>query len=255
MLPKQVIFLLLSFLIWPTLSVADNPLKDCKDYVRYGIPSKNPVLLCRKGYALSHDSDCKIPIWVAYVITKDQEIGKVDRTDDFRKDPDLKPGERAELSDYKGKGYDRGHMAPAQDMSWDEDAMSESFLLSNMAPQVGIGFNRHIWQVLERHVRVWTKKRGELYVVTGPIFATNEVKRIGNNRVCVPSHFYKVIYDPRRVEVIAFILPNQKLRTKDLPKYIKSVDEVEDYTDLDFLSKLKPKIEKRIESRVQPALW
>ena len=50
---------------------------------------------------------------------------------------------RAKLQDYFRSGYDRGHMVPAADAKSSQDAMDETFLLSNIAPQVGVGFNRH----------------------------------------------------------------------------------------------------------------
>ncbi len=227
----------------------------CKEHVKYGAPSTNPTLLCRLGYALSHNATHKVPDWVAYHLTRDRvSLGTIPRSNDFRPDPDLEKGKRAEKKDYKRSGYDRGHMAPAGAMKWSERAMSESFLLSNTAPQVGISFNRHIWKSLEGKVRAWTVERGELYVVTGPIY-TGSLKHIGGNKVTVPTHFYKVIFDPIKVEVIAFILPNKKLKTKDLPKYITSVDDVESKTGLDFLEGLEDSVEDFIEAKTQAGLW
>lgn len=49
---------------------------------------------------------------------------------------------KAKLSDYLRSGYDRGHMAPAADCKYSQNAMDETFYLSNIAPQVGDGFNR-----------------------------------------------------------------------------------------------------------------
>ena len=94
-----------------------------------------------------------------------------------------------------------------------------------------------------------------LFVVTGNIYATHPLKTIGRNHVAVPSHCYKVIFDPVKIEAIAFILPNQRLKSKDLPKFIVSVDEVEQETGLDFLSKINDSVENLIESRVQAGLW
>jgi len=207
------------------------------------------------GYALSHNSEYKVPVWVAYHLTKEKMQGSIERSNDFRADPELEAGERAELSDYKGSGYDLGHMAPAGAMKWNRVAMSESFLLSNMAPQVGIGFKKHIWNNLEAKVRDWTRERGELYVITGPIFISNSHKYIGDNNVSVPTHFYKVIFDPIRIEAIAFILPNDHLKSEKLPEYIKSIDEVEKLTKLDFLSELNDEIENVIEAKAQPEMW
>ncbi len=251
---RSIVFVsFLLILYTPTASATG--LLGCEEHIKYGVPSTSPVLLCRLGYVLSHDGDKKVPVWVAYHLTKEHMAGTHTRSNDFRPDPDLEPGQRAEIEDYKNSGYDRGHMAPAGDMKWDARAMSESFLLSNMSPQVGIGFNRGIWAVLEEKIRDWTIARGELYVVTGPIFASSDDKRIGPNHVAVPTHFYQVIFDPVRVEAIAFILPNKKLKADTLPTYITSVDEVEKETGLDFISELEDSVENLIEAKVQPGMW
>ena len=251
---RRIIVFASFLLILYTPAASATGLLGCEHHVRYGVPSTSPVLLCRLGYALSHDGDKKVPIWVAYHLKRENMAGIHPRSNNFRPDPDLEPGQRAELQDYKRSGYDRGHMAPASAMKWDARAMSESFVLSNMAPQVGAGFNRGIWRILEEKVREWTVKRGELYVVTGPIFANTD-EHIGPNRVAVPTQFYKVIFDPVRVEAIAFILPNRKLKSDTLPTFIMSVDEVEEKTGLDFLPELQDSVEDLIEAKVQPGMW
>lgn len=246
----------LAVVLFFSAEVYGQELEACKEHVRYGAPSQSPVLLCRLGYALSHNGQHKVPDWVAYRLTREQLLsGNVPRSDDFRPDPDLEPGERSELKDYKGSGFDRGHMAPAGAMKWSERVMSESFLLSNMAPQVGPGFNRGIWKALEEKVREWAVNRGELYVVTGPIHDGTGSSTIGANQVRVPTHFYKIIFDPVRVEAIAFILPNKKNPVSQLSTFITSVDAVEARTGLDFLAEIEDTVENLIEARVQPALW
>ena len=248
---KSAIFVI-AFILNAT-AYADG-LDGCREHVKYGAPSTNPILLCRLGYALSHNATHKVPDWVAYHLTAEKMQGTHPRSDDFRPDPDLEKGKRAEKKDYKRSGYDRGHMAPAGAMKWSERAMSESFLLSNMAPQVGIGFNRHIWKSLEGKVRTWTVDRGELYVVTGPIYE-GTISTIGRNKVSAPSHFYKVIFDPVKVEAIAFILPNKSNPTSKLPTFIVNVDDVESKTGLDFLSAIEDSVENAIETKVQPGIW
>lgn len=244
-----------AFLLVSTLASA-NPLEACREHVKYGAPSTQPVLLCRLAYVLSHNSNHKVPDWVAYHLTREHLLaGNVPRSDDFRPDVDLESGERSELKDYRGSGFDRGHMAPADVMKWSERAMSESFLLSNMAPQVGAGFNSGIWKSLEGKVQKWTLARGELYEVTGPIYDADNLHTIGANKVTVPTHFYKVLFDPVRVEAIAFILPNEKNPSSKLPTFIVSVDAVEARTSLNFLSELEDSVEQLIETRVQPGLW
>ena len=98
------------------------------------------------GYSLSYNEKNEQASWVAYELTADQVRGTVKRKDSFRSDPLIKTGS-ASLSDYKGSGYDRGHLAPAADMKWSTTAMSESFFMSNMSPQLP-GFNRGIWKKL-----------------------------------------------------------------------------------------------------------
>ena len=253
-MPKTIICIFVSFIFF-TLPAYGNGLEGCEEHVKYGAPSLEPVLLCRTGYVLSHDADHKVPDWVAYHLTRKKMERTLIRSNDFRPDPDLEPGQRAELKDYKRSNYDRGHMAPAGAMKWDAKVMSQSFLLSNMAPQVGPGFNRSIWRVLEQKVRKWVIERGELYIITGPIYVSEELKHIGANQVSVPTHFYKVIFDPVRIEAIAFVLPNKKLKSKDLPTFIVSIDQVEALTDLDFLSEIEDGIEDLIEGKKSECLW
>lgn len=237
------------------LAALAGPLDNCAEYTRYGIPGDKGDLLCRTGYALAHNPQRKTPDWVAEHLTREKAIKSLPRSDDFRPDPDLEPGARAELKDYKGSGYARGHMAPAADMRWSKDAMSESFLLSNMAPQIGPGMNSGIWSRLEDRVREWAIKRGALYIYTGPIYAQEDPKTIGPGKVAVPTHLYKIVFDPVRVEAIAFIMENKSLKTADMPKYIETIDEIEEKTGLDFLSTLSDDVQKLVEAKKAVGLW
>lgn len=154
------------FLVFAGVSHAVDVPDACKEFAKLGVPGMEGTLLCRKGYLLAHDPSRKTPIWVAEHLTHDKAGASLARTNNFQPDPDLEEGERAELSDYKGSGYDRGHMAPAGDMRWDQQAMVESFYLSNMVPQVGRGMNQGIWKDLEEKVRQWALNRGEVYIYT-----------------------------------------------------------------------------------------
>jgi endonuclease G len=236
--------------------VIAGPLEDCKEYVEMGVPGVEGEILCREGYLLAHDPYYKTPIWVAEHLTRDKANAKAERKDKFKADPDLKVGERAELSDYKlvSKIYDRGHMAPSADMRWSSVAMNESCYLSNIVPQEKY-MNQQIWKQLEMKVRQWAIDRGELYIYTGPIYDDEEIDVIGDNEVAVPTHIYKVIYDPKGVEGIAFIMPNERLKTSDMPKYIVTIRDVEEKTGLDFLKGLKQPIEDDVETQKPIVLW
>jgi len=91
--------------------------------------------------------------------------------------------------------------------------MIESFLLSNMTPQLP-GLNRQGWRYLESYIREWTNERGKLYVVTGVLFEGNH--GIIGNGVHLPSHFYKIVYDSVGVDAIAFLVPHRAISKSDL---------------------------------------
>jgi len=184
----------------------------------------------------------KSPCGLSYHLTKEYLQGTTGRTDNFRPDPELPEGKRAELSDYKYSGYDRGHMAPAGDMKRSKKVMSESFYLSNMCPQEA-GLNRYKWRILEEKTRVFTQVKGESWIITGPVFMDIDgdgnkdcLGRIGTNRVWLPTHFYKIIVTKNgEIKAISFLMPNRK-PAGDIEDYQVSVDSIEILTGFDFLS-------------------
>lgn len=234
-----------------------GPIEDCQEYAKLGVPTQNGTLLCRTGYLLDHDPIRKTPYWVAEHLTREKASTKLKRQGSFKADPGLKKGLRAETADYKRSGYDQGHMAPSADMTWSLTAMKESFYLSNMAPQQGVGMNRGIWKVLEENVRNWAIDRGDLYIYTGPAYIISEehMRKIGKNKVAVPTHVYKIIYDSNQQEAIAFLMPNIKLNTKDMQQFIVSIRTIENETGLDFMSELEPSLQQSIEVNRAAAMW
>lgn len=78
--------------------------------------------------------------------------------------------DRSENSDYKHSGFDRGHLAAAGNHKTNQKHIEQTFFLSNMAPQVGKGFNRDSWNNLEKHVRKLTKIYKDVYCCTGPLY-------------------------------------------------------------------------------------
>lgn len=251
---RNLVLLLLALSLGGS-SWAQSTQDRCKEFLEYGLPSERGALLCRSGYALAHDEERKAPSWVAQRMTPDRLVSRVQRSNRFVPDPDLPKGKRAELEDYRGSGYDRGHMAPAADMRWSAQAMEESFYLSNMAPQVGPGMNRGIWSDIESTIRQWVARRGELFIYTGPIFESTSPPKIGPNQVAVPTHFYKIVFDPVRVETIAFVVPNSPHPNRKIEEFITSVRDIEQRTGLDFLNRISPAVQSLIEEAVASALW
>ena len=152
--PARLLIVSLAFAAFSAAAAAPSAVSEqCREFLVHGLPTKKGDLLCRTGYALIHDNDTKAATWVAQRMTTARLATVVKRQDRFIPDPDIPKGSRAELDDYRGSGYDRGHMAPAADMRWSAQAMRESFYLSNMAPQVGVGLNRGLWSDLESMIR------------------------------------------------------------------------------------------------------
>lgn len=135
--------------------------------------------------------------------------------------------------------------------------MKESFLLSNAVPQQGVGMNQGIWKDLEEKVRRWALERGELYVYTGPVYiiSRKRLRSIGKNRVAVPTHVYKIVYDPNRDEAITFLMPNIKLKSSDMPHFIVTIRTLEKETGLNFLSDIEQIRQEMIENRKAEGLW
>lgn len=163
--------------------------------------------LCNQGFALLHSGITKTALWSAEHLTRERlnSARGLPRTNSFHPDDNLTHGERAELKDYARSGYDRGHMAPSGDMP-SVSAQEESFSLSNVIPQ-DPNNNRNLHEGIESAVRTYVKNKGELYVITGPIFDGSSLQRIGG-RVLVPTHIFKAIYDPSKHVAGAYIENN-----------------------------------------------
>ncbi len=189
---------------------------------------EDETLIIHTGYSLVYDEEHEQAKWVAYHLTRDELYGLYERKDDFRSDESISTGS-AELDDYRRSGYDRGHLIPAADASWSEQAMSETFFLSNMSPQEP-SFNRGIWADLEATVRHFADSFGSVYVTTGPLYEReSERVTIGDNEVTVPDAYFKAILTTHggTPQAIAFILANEK-SSRDLEETATSIDLLED---------------------------
>ncbi|MGI9918794.1 DNA/RNA non-specific endonuclease [Vibrio owensii] len=245
---KNIILVsLVTLLSFPTLAEA------CGQHLDKGMPSTNSdQFLCRDGYAVGYNYDTKNADWVAYHVTAESVNITNKRSNSFKEDTEMPDYARSTLADYKGSGYDRGHLAPSATMDFTRESMKQSFLMSNMSPQLP-GFNRVGWRVLEEHVRDLANEYNELYVVTGPIYEGNE-GTIGNG-VVIPSAFYKVILDPSFDEAIAFIVPHRDVSSSELANFITTIDEVERQTGLDFFAQTPDSIEDNMESVKWEEMW
>jgi endonuclease G len=160
---------------------------------------------------------------------------------------------QAQLSDYAGFPFDRGHLSPGADNNHSDQAMSESFFLSNMVPQVP-NHNRGIWKQLETAVRGWVKEGRDIYVVSGTIYAPG-YQTIGAGRVGIPTHMWKVIVDRKNAKAIAFLFPNAPLPVKDLPNYATNIFTIEQHTGINFMPQLPEQLKHLETTAPNVAEW
>lgn len=218
------------------------------------LDERSDRIITHKGFTLSYNYDWKIPNWVAYELTDWEVEGEVPRYDKFKPDPMVPQNATATTNDYKYSGYDRGHLAPAADMKWNEQAMKESFYLSNICPQ-NPNLNGGVWKDLEEQVRDLASQKGRIFVVCGPI-VNDTSTTIGENKVVVPQAFFKVLLQEENNEIhtIGFVYENKSGR-KPMSTYAMTVDEVEEMTNIDFFPSLPNKIEKKVEAEVDFSKW
>ena len=212
-------------------------------------------IIRHEGYMVSYNSDYRIANWVAYELTsKEAKSKKATRSNKFVPDPLVK-GATALNEDYTRTGYDRGHLAPAGDMKWSMKAMRESFYLSNICPQ-DPDLNRGIWKELEEQIRLWASENGSLLVVTGPII-TDDLRRLGKNRVGIPKRFFKVVCTQTagRPEGVGFLFDNRDYGDTSLRSMMIPIDSVESVTGIDFFPSLPDSIERPMEASVNKSCW
>ena len=236
---KQLILSLFVVLASVSAQAQQQPPQDpasCAAQIPFGQPvvkKQDTTVICRKAYMLEHDNKAKIPVWVAYTLTPDHSTGCVARSNAFAPDESLPYDKRAALKDYAKSGYDIGHQANDGDMSWDTQVERESFILSNMAPQLP-GFNRGIWKQLEDQTRAWAKNRNHtLHIYVGPIYDYKKDSTIGKNAVIVPHAFFKIITDTETGEVIVTEFSHEASKAK-LSTFITSLAQVQKDTGIVF---------------------
>ena len=205
------------------------------------------------AYSLSYNEDAEQASWVAYKLESYELEPKFKRTNRFYADSLILSG-TAESNDYLHSGYDRGHLAPAADMVWCEQAMSESFSYCNISPQ-DPAFNRGIWKKLEVQVRKWALQYGDVYITTGPLWS-DKTKRIGLNKVVVPTHFFKalLVHNQNNTQGIGFIFPNKKC-DDNLSNYTVSIDSLESLISHNLFHKLPNSIESIVEMNINKLFW
>jgi len=204
------------------------------------------IVLEREGYTLAYEGRTRNPYWVYHRLTPKVDEKQATRDlCDFQEDHAIPSPIRATKSDYKNSGYDRGHLFPAAD-SKNQLEMDESFLLTNISPQVP-AFNRGYWRKLEGHIRELTEKYPLVHVFAGPLYLKQKEEDgkqyvkyevIGNHDVAVPTHFFSLIFVEQtngKLRTKGYILPNKQISSKiPFKKFSASIEEIETASGIIF---------------------
>jgi endonuclease G len=185
-------------------------------------PESNPTIH-RLGYVLAYDGRIRGASWIFEKLTASSLANnKLDRSHlDFMEDPAIPRLLRSTNEDFKGSGFDRGHLCPAADIKSSVEGLKETFYLSNISPQ-NPQLNRKYWLKLEKYARELTKSYDTVYVTTGPLFLPKKGRNgkryvhyevIGSNDVAVPTHYFKVLQAKKKktIHTQAFIIPNEPI--------------------------------------------
>ncbi|MGN1257166.1 MAG: DNA/RNA non-specific endonuclease [Bacteroidaceae bacterium] len=222
------------------------------------LTDRDEEIVQHEGFTLSYNKKHLLPNWVAWLLTRERTKGTEKRADNFQPDESVKKGPVAVDADYRGSGYDRGHMCPAADCKHNRQSMNECFLLTNICPQTH-NLNAGDWKELETKTRQWAQRYDSIYVVCGPVLQKGRrYHKVGENQVTVPEKFFKVLLRftaPDQAQAIGFIYDNDEDTNHPLEYYAVTVDSVEALTGINFFSKLEKRVERKAESQYDMKWW
>lgn len=200
--------------------------------------------LCFDGFAVLYSGVTKTPVYAAEVLSKSRLLAAKAqrRTNLFFPDQRVPHKERSSLEDYRGSGFDRGHNAPSADQGTPE-GVAQSFALSNMMPQAAKN-NQGPWADIEQSTRKYVlRAKGNVFVVTGSVLLPGACHypnlprcQIGRG-VTVPSHLFKLVYDPNSGRAWAHWIENTDSATVSKPITYEQLIKL---TGIEFLPGIRP---------------
>lgn len=207
------------------------------------------------GFTVTFNPTTHEPDFVAWQLTDSMVNTQVVTRKEAHFAPDADIDGCPTLADYRNSGYDRGHMAPAADMRWSQQAMTDCHYLTNMCPQ-DKRLNTGAWNTVEQLSRRWVANHGPLYIVAGPVPGDYITRYIGENKLPVPERFFKVIIAPHSAPPlgIGFVMPNGAVEN-GAQSCVTSIDNVEEITGYDFFYWLPDELENEIEAQSAMNAW
>ncbi|CAJ0586733.1 unnamed protein product, partial [Mesorhabditis spiculigera] len=254
----------------PTIDAKPMAPSRSSQIMQFGYPGFDNVRTF-EDFVLSYDRKTRTAHWVCEHLSPDRMVydPKVDRSkSEFKPDTSVHEYFQSKNEDYKGSGYDRGHLAAAGNHRRSQNSVDQTFLLSNMSPQVGRGFNRDKWNDVEKHVRTLAKKNPNVYVMTGPLYMPRKeidgnlyvkYKVIGKNNVAVPTHFFKVALIetvPGSFELEAYVLPNEPIPdTVPIASFLVPLEMIERAAGFLIFEKVPKAAIKKVNGKKAGGFW
>lgn len=201
--------------------------------------SKSKLIVLRNEYfIINYNIFNNTPSHTEYIFTSKNKTSVNKRDSKFDKDIRIPFDKQPSNSDFVNTPYDKGHLTPARDFEYSYDALNSTMLYTNIAPQIS-QFNRGLWKSVENYVRDLGNIYDTIFVVTGVIY--DKKPNIIGNGIKIPKYFYKCINIKNNT--IAFLCINDTIESKNISKFIVSVDSVEKITKLNiFNSKFESNI-------------
>ena len=239
--------------------VVDNHTAEAQEFVDktlvvYDRENRSSQILVSRAYVVSYNKETKNPNWVSWKLISEHTNGMFSRNMEVFYEDKRVPIPRSAPEDYRGSGYDRGHMCPAADNRWNPVVMRESFVMTNICPQ-NKDMNQNTWNEIEQLCRIWSREYGAVYIVCGPIYLNHENRYIGRNKVAVPDYFFKVVLrtgeDPTG---IGFLCENASDTEREIVRLF-TINELETLTGFTFFNNLPDSISTRAKTNCQIEKW
>ena len=246
-MPKRIITSVLLLLLISTITYGQS-----FDYLPAPVPGHQ--VIAYPQFSLSYNEVHEQPDWVAYMLTRQEAQIEATFSANFTEDDSVSSGSAAE-DDYRSTGFDKGHLSPAADNKASKAAYQQSYLMSNMSPQLPT-FNQGIWKRLETWVRDNAIKYDTVYVVTGPLFKHN-LGTIGDNDVTIPGYYYKALLrfeENGTPRLLGFLMP-QIGTVGRIEEYAVPINTIETLTGLDLFPDLPDNRENYWESQRPISKW
>uniref|UniRef100_A0A8C1WL13 Uncharacterized protein n=1 Tax=Cyprinus carpio TaxID=7962 RepID=A0A8C1WL13_CYPCA len=195
----------------------------------------------KKSYVMLYDTAKKNAKWVYEILNKSTVPYHYKKVT-FRKDNNIDDDKQAlnSTKGFKDKDYVRGHLAAAANHMWCQEAYNDTYLISNMTPQIK-SINNGIWKTLEYYCRniIYNDDRvRNVHVYTGPLYLNNE--GLTMEEKAVPTHYFKVVI-VENVNGKAKVEYNQEKKKREnirLKNYIVDIEEIEKKSGLPFTHKI-----------------